>query len=169
MRHASASTSISAKKDAGALDAVLCIAVLHHISTLERRLAMLAELARVLRLGGRALVTVWASEQEQPGKLAKWEPIGEGESFAASGRHHAVSNCESAEQLDPTSLGWQDGQHFAQALTAHLGLSFLRRRRATSGCVYIASPTGWCILVLCLYILYRCRLFNVNQLNCSLC
>ena len=44
---------------------------------------MLAELARVLRCGGRALVTVWASEQEQPGKLAKWEPIGPGESSLA--------------------------------------------------------------------------------------
>ena len=40
---------------------------------------MLAELARVLRCGGRAIVTVWASEQEQPGKLAKWLPIGPGE------------------------------------------------------------------------------------------
>ena len=58
---------------------MLCIAVLHHISTVERRVAMLAELARVLRCGGRAVVTVWASEQEQPGKLAKWEPIGPGE------------------------------------------------------------------------------------------
>ena len=67
----------------GALDGVLCIAVLHHISTVERRLAMLAELARVLRCGGRALVTVWASEQEQPGKLAKWEPIGPGEDMAS--------------------------------------------------------------------------------------
>lgn len=38
---------------------------------------MLSELARVLRPGGSALVTVWASEQ-QPGKLAKWEPIGQG-------------------------------------------------------------------------------------------
>jgi len=63
----------------GSLDGVLCIAVLHHISTVERRLVMLAELARVLRCGGRAIVTVWASEQEQPGKLAKWLPIGPGE------------------------------------------------------------------------------------------
>ena len=62
---------------------MLCIAVLHHISTVERRIAMLAELARVLRCGGRAIVTVWASEQEQPGKLAKWEPIGPGEGTAS--------------------------------------------------------------------------------------
>ena len=48
--------------------------MLHHISTVERRIAMLAELARALRCGGRALVTVWASEQEQPGKLASGSP-----------------------------------------------------------------------------------------------
>ena len=66
------------RSNAGALDGVLCIAVLHHISTVERRIAMLAELARTLRCGGRALVTVWASQQEQPGKLAKWERIGPG-------------------------------------------------------------------------------------------
>ena len=141
---------------------MLCIAVLHHISTLERRLAMLAQLARVLRGGGRALVTVWALEQEQPGKLAKWEPIGEGESFAASWRHPAVMCCESAGQLYPASLGWQDGQHFAQALNAHQGLSFLRRSQVTSGCVNIATHVSWCILVLCLYMSFRCRLLNVN-------
>ena len=125
MGRAPASGCVSAWKDAGALDGVLCIAVLHHISTLERRLAMLAELARVLRCGGRALVTVWASQQEQPGKLAKWEPIGEGESCAASGRHHAVMYCVLDEQSCPTFSGWQDGQHFAQALIAHQGLPAL--------------------------------------------
>jgi alkylated DNA repair protein alkB family protein 8 len=63
---------------------VLCIAVLHHISTVERRITMLSELARTLRCGGRALVTVWASQQEQPGKLAKWEPIGQGSAASQS-------------------------------------------------------------------------------------
>ncbi len=60
---------------AGAVDAVVCIAVLHHIASAARRVRLLAELARVLRPGGRALVTVWASQQEEPAKLAKWEPI----------------------------------------------------------------------------------------------
>lgn len=57
---------------------MLCIAVLHHISSRRRRLRLLAELARVLRPRGRALVTVWASEQEEPAKLQKWEPINAG-------------------------------------------------------------------------------------------
>ena len=34
-------------------DAVLSIAVIHHIATTERRVRALRELARVLRVGGR--------------------------------------------------------------------------------------------------------------------
>lgn len=47
--------------------------MLHHISSEARRARLLAELARALRPGARALVTVWASRQEEPAKLAKWE------------------------------------------------------------------------------------------------
>jgi alkylated DNA repair protein alkB family protein 8 len=72
-----------AQADAAALplrpccaDAAICVAVLHHLSTEARRHAALAELARCLRPGGAALVTVWALEQEAPAKtLHKWEPI----------------------------------------------------------------------------------------------
>ena len=39
-------------------------AVLHHVASRARRLRLLRELARALRPGGRALLTVWASEQE---------------------------------------------------------------------------------------------------------
>ena len=46
-------------------------AVLHHVASPARRLRVLGELARVLRPGGRALLTVWASEQEDARKLAK--------------------------------------------------------------------------------------------------
>lgn len=42
----------------------LCIAVLHHLSTAERRLAGLRELVRITRPGGLVLVYVWALEQE---------------------------------------------------------------------------------------------------------
>ena len=47
-----------------AFDVCLCIAVLHHLSTTERRLAGLRELVRVIRPGGLVLVYVWALEQE---------------------------------------------------------------------------------------------------------
>lgn len=47
-------------------DAAICIAVVHHLSTEERRLIALKELARIVRSGGgRMLVYVWAMEQER--------------------------------------------------------------------------------------------------------
>ncbi|XP_078440790.1 S-adenosyl-L-methionine-dependent methyltransferases superfamily protein isoform X2 [Wolffia australiana] len=58
-------------------DAALSIAVLHHLSTEPRRRAAVAELVRVLRPAGRALITVWAREQEDQSKLAKWAPLQE--------------------------------------------------------------------------------------------
>ncbi|XP_046394315.1 alkylated DNA repair protein alkB homolog 8 [Ischnura elegans] len=48
----------------GAVDAVICIAVIHHLSTKERRLQALMKILEVLRSGGQALIYVWAKEQE---------------------------------------------------------------------------------------------------------
>ncbi|KAJ8922695.1 hypothetical protein NQ315_007728 [Exocentrus adspersus] len=45
------------------LDAVVSIAVVHHLATTERRIRALRELARVLRIGGRLIISVWAMEQ----------------------------------------------------------------------------------------------------------
>lgn len=45
-------------------DAVLSIAVIHHFATKERRVGALRELARILRIGGRLMITVWAMEQK---------------------------------------------------------------------------------------------------------
>lgn len=45
------------------LDAVLSIAVVHHLATTDRRIRALRELARVLRIGGRIIISVWAMEQ----------------------------------------------------------------------------------------------------------
>lgn len=45
------------------LDAVVSIAVVHHLATTERRIRALRELARVLRIGGRIIISVWAMEQ----------------------------------------------------------------------------------------------------------
>lgn len=44
-------------------DAVLSVAVVHHFATTDRRVAALRELARVLRIGGKLIITVWAMEQ----------------------------------------------------------------------------------------------------------
>lgn len=45
------------------LDAVVSIAVVHHFATTDRRVCALRELARVLRIGGRIIISVWAMEQ----------------------------------------------------------------------------------------------------------
>ena len=44
-------------------DAVLSIAVIHHFSTKERRIAALREIFRILKPRGLALIYVWAHEQ----------------------------------------------------------------------------------------------------------
>jgi SAM-dependent methyltransferase len=47
------------------LDAVLCVAVIHHFPTEEMRLQALQEILRVLKPGGLALIYVWAKEQSE--------------------------------------------------------------------------------------------------------
>lgn len=49
----------------GSFDAVLSLAVVHHFATTERRVGAIRELARILRIGGRVIITVWALEQKQ--------------------------------------------------------------------------------------------------------
>lgn len=57
-----------------AFDTVLCTAVLHHLSTRERRRTCIREIIRVLRPNGRALISVWATSAHKP----SWEPYGAG-------------------------------------------------------------------------------------------
>ncbi|KAF1464106.1 hypothetical protein FQV08_0015215, partial [Pygoscelis antarcticus] len=56
----------------GSCDACISIAVIHHFSTAERRLATIRELARLLRPGGMALIYVWAMEQEYKNQKSKY-------------------------------------------------------------------------------------------------
>ncbi|KAH8417105.1 hypothetical protein KR222_003253 [Zaprionus bogoriensis] len=60
-------------------DAVLSLAVVHHFATTDRRVRALRELARILRIGGRVVITVWALEQrhrrfESQDVLIPWQP-----------------------------------------------------------------------------------------------
>ncbi|KAK5868882.1 hypothetical protein PBY51_009858 [Eleginops maclovinus] len=49
----------------GCFDAVLSIAVIHHLSTKERRIRAIKEMARTLQVGGRIMIYVWAMEQKR--------------------------------------------------------------------------------------------------------
>lgn len=44
-------------------DAFICIAVLHHLASRQRRERAVQEMARILRKGGRGLIYVWCYEQ----------------------------------------------------------------------------------------------------------
>ena len=46
-------------------DFTICIAVIHHLSTVEKRKKAIEELERVTKKGGKILVLVWAFEQEE--------------------------------------------------------------------------------------------------------
>ena len=52
----------------GVFDAAICIAVLHHLASVDRRVAVLKELLRIVRPGGRIMVQTWAKEQEEGSK-----------------------------------------------------------------------------------------------------
>lgn len=56
----------------GACDACISIAVVHHFATPERRVAALQEVVRLLRPGGKALIYVWAMEQERNNQKSKY-------------------------------------------------------------------------------------------------
>jgi len=49
-------------------DATLCIAVLHHLSTLDRRFAVISELVRITKPGGTIMIQAWALEQGRDSK-----------------------------------------------------------------------------------------------------
>ncbi|XP_050705600.1 alkylated DNA repair protein alkB homolog 8-like isoform X2 [Eriocheir sinensis] len=53
-------------------DAVVCIAVIHHLATEGRRLAAVREMVRVLSVGGRGLIYVWAMEQRHGDKKSTY-------------------------------------------------------------------------------------------------
>jgi alkylated DNA repair protein alkB family protein 8 len=54
------------------VDYCVCIAVIHHLSTRLRRVHAIEEIARVLRVGGEALIYVWAKNQKQNEDLSSY-------------------------------------------------------------------------------------------------
>ncbi|XP_077154522.1 tRNA (carboxymethyluridine(34)-5-O)-methyltransferase ALKBH8 isoform X4 [Ranitomeya variabilis] len=56
----------------GSFDACISIAVIHHFATEERRLAAIQELISLLKAGGKALIYVWAMEQEYKKNKSKY-------------------------------------------------------------------------------------------------
>lgn len=57
--------------DSNKFDSIISIAVIHHLATQERRIDMIREIIRVLKPGGHALITAWATEQSNTNTLKK--------------------------------------------------------------------------------------------------
>ena len=53
-------------------DAIICVAVFHHLSDPLRRHQFIQEMIRVLKPNGKMLVTVWAYEQPDNKRFTKW-------------------------------------------------------------------------------------------------
>tara|TARA_B110000305_G_scaffold24412_1_gene22311 strand:+ start:4046 stop:4657 length:612 start_codon:yes stop_codon:yes gene_type:complete len=47
------------------IDTLICIAAFHHLSTVERRIKALLEMKRVIKLGGKVVISVWSIEQPE--------------------------------------------------------------------------------------------------------
>ncbi|XP_056139744.1 probable tRNA methyltransferase 9B [Lampris incognitus] len=82
-------------------DAVLSIAVIHHLSTKERRIRAIKEMARTLRVGGRIMIYVWAMEQkhrkfEKQDIFVPWNP--NPHSPSSFNREHTKSRRRGATQ-----------------------------------------------------------------------
>ncbi|XP_070158511.1 uncharacterized protein Fid isoform X2 [Polyergus mexicanus] len=88
-------------------DAVLSIAVVHHFATTERRVHALKELARILRIGGRLVISVWAMEQkhrkfESQDVLIPW-PKSYCTSAASDGTKHSGVSDDNEKRDDDTT------------------------------------------------------------------
>uniref|UniRef100_I3JBX6 tRNA (carboxymethyluridine(34)-5-O)-methyltransferase n=1 Tax=Oreochromis niloticus TaxID=8128 RepID=I3JBX6_ORENI len=70
--HAFVSDALNVPLRTASCDACISIAVIHHFSTEERRLAAVRELVRLLKPGGHALIYVWAFEQEYNKQRSKY-------------------------------------------------------------------------------------------------
>uniref|UniRef100_A0A146LKU3 tRNA (carboxymethyluridine(34)-5-O)-methyltransferase n=1 Tax=Lygus hesperus TaxID=30085 RepID=A0A146LKU3_LYGHE len=54
------------------VDCLLCIAVIHHLSSKDRRIQSVKEMLRVLSSSGQALIYVWAKDQKYQGKASNY-------------------------------------------------------------------------------------------------
>ncbi|CAB0011783.1 unnamed protein product [Nesidiocoris tenuis] len=60
----------------GVIDCVICIAVIHHLSSSERRIHSVSEILRVLSDSGKALIYVWAKDQKYKGSTSNYLKYG---------------------------------------------------------------------------------------------
>lgn len=57
--------AVSLPFKSNSFDGALCIAVLHHLGSVDRRIAVIRELLRICRPGGEIMIQAWALEQDE--------------------------------------------------------------------------------------------------------
>lgn len=62
--------------DDNLFDHIICIAVIHHLSSIERRREALKEIIRVLKPNSTALITAWKTSDAQQDYLVEWKLTG---------------------------------------------------------------------------------------------
>uniref|UniRef100_A0A7M4YGI1 Fe2OG dioxygenase domain-containing protein n=1 Tax=Anopheles funestus TaxID=62324 RepID=A0A7M4YGI1_ANOFN len=77
------------------VDACISIAVIHHLATDQRRKQAISEMIRVLRPGGKALIYVWAKNQEANAKKS---------SYLRQNKHNNKPNAENEPSKDSAQV-----------------------------------------------------------------
>ncbi|XP_053728727.1 probable tRNA methyltransferase 9B [Synchiropus splendidus] len=154
----------------GCFDAVLSIAVIHHLSTKERRIRAIKEMARTLRAGGRIMIYVWAMEQkrrkfEKQDVFVPWNPVPYSPArqtgkprrrVAAQSASEAVDNADKHRKVRSTSSVADEEEascprpqtrtqrqwFFSRSLDSVFDFGSLSLSRSTSRELSSISPTG---------------------------
>ncbi|CAL8361566.1 unnamed protein product [Merluccius merluccius] len=112
------SDALSVPMRTASCDACISIAVIHHFSTQERRLAAVRELVRLLKPGGRALIYVWALEQEYNKQRSKYLKDPSKEPSGSPGPTENQSEGSTLPQKTVNSHGdsgvTDDGKHYGE-------------------------------------------------------
>jgi ubiquinone/menaquinone biosynthesis C-methylase UbiE len=82
-------------------DYIICIAVIHHLETEQKRIESIKEMIRVLKPGGKLLITCWALESDEYSKKKKFT---KGDNFVKFNkeeilRYYYIYDKESFKQL----------------------------------------------------------------------
>ncbi|XP_028656230.2 alkylated DNA repair protein alkB homolog 8 [Erpetoichthys calabaricus] len=114
----------------GICDACISIAVIHHFSTKGRRLAAIKELMRILKPGGKALIYVWALEQEYNNKKSKYLKENKAQLSQIDmkeAKHYELTSITCTHNMEDTSEDTAE-EPFQAELTVHTNrTSFLSK------------------------------------------
>nr|XP_022920149.1 uncharacterized protein LOC111428728 [Onthophagus taurus] len=138
------------------LDAVLSVAVVHHFATTERRVCALRELARVLKIGGRLIISVWAMEQshrkfESQDVLVPWHrpqhlstPSLELTSTTTTSEDDCTNPYHAYTQSDTDSNKSGRTSTKKKGRTRHKGRSIDPKRNSSPSSSSLSSPNETC-------------------------